>query len=154
MMSVHDPGPGSSFEPRILAFCCHYCAYAAADLAGSMRLDCPPNVRILRIPCTGRVDIVHLLRAFLDGADGVLVVGCLEGDCHFVSGNLKAAKRVARAKILLDEAGVGGARLEMQHASSAMGPRFVEIVREMTERIRKMGPSPAGSAAVPGEGKR
>jgi coenzyme F420-reducing hydrogenase delta subunit len=130
-------------EPRIVAFCCHYCAYGAADLAGSLRLDYPPNARIVRVPCTGRVDVLHLLRAFLDGADGVLVVGCLEGDCHFVRGNLKAKKRVARAKTLLDEAGIGGARLEMHHASSAMGTRFAEIVRDMTDRVRGLGPSPA-----------
>lgn len=137
-----------AFEPCIVAYCCHYCAYGAADLAGSMRLDCPPNVRIVRIPCTGRVDVLFLLRAFLDGADGVLVVGCLEGDCHFIRGNLKAKKRVARAKALLDEAGVGGARLEMEHASSAMGARFVEIVREMTERVRALGPNPAGRSVA------
>ncbi len=131
------------FEPRLVAFCCHYCAYAAADLAGAMRLDCPPNARIVRVPCTGRVDVRHMLGAFLDGADGVLVVGCLEGDCHFVRGNLKAIKRVARARALLDEAGVGGARLEMHHASAAMGPKFVEVVQQMTERVRALGPSPA-----------
>jgi coenzyme F420-reducing hydrogenase delta subunit len=131
------------WEPRLVAFCCHYCAYAAADLAGAMRLDYPPNVRIVRVPCTGRVDILHLLGAFLDGADGALVVGCLEGDCHFMRGNLKAVKRVARARALLDETGVGGARLEMHHASAAMGPKFVEIVQEMTERVRALGPNPA-----------
>ncbi len=144
--------PAEAFEPRILAFCCHYCAYGAADLAGSMRLDCPTSIRIVRIPCTGRVDVLHLLRAFLDGADGVLVVGCLEGDCHFLRGNLKAKKRVARAKELLDEAGVGGSRLDMHHASSAMGQRFVEIVREMTDRVRKLGPSPANRARTPASG--
>jgi coenzyme F420-reducing hydrogenase delta subunit len=83
-----------AFEPTIIAFCCKYCAYAAADLAGSMRLSYPPNIKISQVPCTGRVDIAHLLKAIDDGADGVYVAGCMEGDCHFVSGNLKARKRV------------------------------------------------------------
>ncbi|NOY81290.1 MAG: hydrogenase iron-sulfur subunit [Kiritimatiellaeota bacterium] len=129
-------------EPLLLAFCCHYCAYAAADLAGSMRLRYPPNVRVLRLPCTGKVEINFILAAFEHGIDGILVAGCLEGGCHFLEGNLRARKRVERAKELLDEAGLEPERLEMYNLSSADGPRFVEIVKEMTERLRKLGPSP------------
>ena len=93
-------------EPLILAFCCHYCAYAAADLAGSMRLQYPQNVRVLRLPCTGKIEVNYLLAAFERGVDGVIVAGCLEGGCHFLEGNLRARRRVARAKELL-----GGDRL-------------------------------------------
>ncbi len=130
------------FEPIVIAFCCHYCAYTAADLAGTMRLQYPPNVRIIRLPCTGKVDIRHLLEVFEKGADGAYVAGCLEGDCHFLKGNFRAKKRVALAKRILEDAGIGGARLEMYNMSAAMGPRFAEVAREMTEKIRELGPSP------------
>ncbi|MDI6735364.1 MAG: hydrogenase iron-sulfur subunit [bacterium] len=130
------------FEPEIVAFCCHYCAYGAADLAGSMRLNYPANVKIVKLPCTGKVDILYLLKAFEDGADGVYVAGCLEGNCHFTDGNIKAKRRVARAKKLLDEIGLDGTRLEMYNMSASMGPRFAEVAREMTEKIKALGPSP------------
>jgi len=132
----------SEFEPKIVAFCCHYCAYTAADLAGSMRLQYPPNVRVVRLPCTGKVDILYLLKAFEDGADGVYVAGCMEGDCHFINGNFRAKKRVNYAKKLLDEIGFGGDRLEMFNMSASMGPRFAEVAKEMVERIKELGPSP------------
>lgn len=132
----------SSYEPKILALCCHYCAYAAADLAGSMRLEYPANIRVLRLPCTGKLDISYIMRAFEHGADGVIVAGCLEGGCHFQEGNLRAKKRVALAKKILSEAGVEPERLEMFNLSSAMGQTFAEIAREMTERVRKLGPNP------------
>jgi len=130
------------FKPEIIAFCCHYCAYGAADLAGSMRLNYPTNVKIVRLPCTGKVDILYLLKAFEDGVDGVYVAGCLEGNCHFVDGNIKAKRRIARAKRLLDEIGIGGNRLEMYNMSASMGPKFAEVAREMTERIQQLGPNP------------
>jgi len=129
-------------EPLILAFCCHYCAYAAADLAGSMRIEYPDNVRVLRLPCTGKVEIDHLLAAFERGVDGVIVAGCLEGGCHFLEGNLRARRRVERAKQLLEEIGLEPERLEMFNLSSAEGGRFAEIVTEMTERLARLGPSP------------
>jgi F420-non-reducing hydrogenase iron-sulfur subunit len=141
-----------NFEPIIVAFCCHFCAYTAADLAGTMRLQYPPNVRVIRLPCSGRVDVRMLLEAFEKGADGVYVAGCLEGDCHYLKGNYRAKKRVALAKQLLEEAGVGGDRLEMYNMSAAMGPRFAEVAREMTERIRKLGPSPIKRSMKEGEG--
>jgi F420-non-reducing hydrogenase iron-sulfur subunit len=129
-------------EPLILAFCCHYCAYAAADLAGSMRLQYPSNVRVLRLPCTGKIEVNYILTAFERGVDGVIVAGCLEGGCHFLEGNLRARKRVERAKIILAEIGLEPERLEMFNLSSAEGPRFAQIVTEMNQRIKKLGPSP------------
>lgn len=138
-----------AFEPQILAFCCKYCAYAAADLAGSMRLDYPPNVKLIQVPCTGRVDILHLLAAIEEGADGVYVAGCLEGECHFLEGNLKTKKKVAAVRKALAEIGMHPDRVGMFNLSSAMGPRFAEIAREMSESIRKLGPSPiSGGGAI------
>jgi F420-non-reducing hydrogenase iron-sulfur subunit len=131
-----------TFEPRILAYCCKYCAYAAADLAGSMRLSYPTNIKIIQVPCTGRVDVVYLLRAIEDGADGVYVAGCMEGECHFLEGNLRARKRVNYVKGVLEEIGIEPERVEMFNLSSAMGPRFAEIAHEMTQRIKELGPSP------------
>ena len=131
-----------SENPLILAFCCHYCAYAAADLAGSMRLQYPDNVRVLRLPCTGKVEVDHILAAFERGVDGVMVAGCLEGGCHFLEGNLRARKRVDRARQILSEIGLEPERLEMYNLSSAEGARFAEIVTEMSQRLSKLGPSP------------
>ncbi|HSO67613.1 MAG TPA: hydrogenase iron-sulfur subunit [Desulfatirhabdiaceae bacterium] len=130
------------FEPVIIAFCCHYCAYTAADMAGSQRICYPSNVQIIRVPCSGKVDTLHILKAFENGADGVYVAGCLSGDCHFKTGNIKAAKRVAQARKLLADIGIESDRVEMVNLSAGMGERFAEIAREMTEKIRKMGPSP------------
>ena len=129
-------------EPVLLAFCCHYCAYAAADLAGSMRLEYPPNVRVLRLPCTGKIEVNYILKAFEHGVDGVIVAGCLEGGCHFLEGNLRARRRVDRVKEMLKEIGLEPDRLEMFNLSSAEGPRFAAIVTEMNERISRLGPSP------------
>jgi len=131
----------SEFEPKIVAFCCNFCAFAAADLAGAMRLQYQPNVRIIRLPCTGKVDAIHLMKAFEDGADAVFVAGCLEGECHYLEGNLRAKKRVAYVKRLLAEVQIEPERLEMFNLSSAMGGRFAEIVEEMTERVTKLGPT-------------
>ena len=130
------------FEPKIVAFCCHYCAYSAADLAGSMRLQYSPNVRVIEMTCSGNIDHRVILRAFEDGADGVYVAGCMEGDCHFLKGNFRAKKRVHAVKKLLDEIGFGSERLEFYNLSAAMGPRFAEIANEMAERITALGPSP------------
>ncbi len=129
-------------EPLILAFCCHYCAYAAADLAGSMRLQYPANVRVLRLPCTGKLEVNYILTAFERGIDGVLVAGCLEGGCHFLEGNLRARRRVERAKELLSEIGLEPERLEMFNLSSAEGPRFAQIAAEMSTRLAALGPNP------------
>ncbi|MCF8010031.1 MAG: hydrogenase iron-sulfur subunit [Clostridiales bacterium] len=130
-----------NFEPKIVAFCCHYSAYSA-DLAGSMRLQYPPNVRIIELPCSGTIDHKVLLSAVEDGADGIFVAGCMEGDCHFTRGNYRAKKRVEKVKEILDEIGFGSDRLEMYNVSADNGTRFAEIANEMTERIRSLGPSP------------
>jgi len=107
-----------------------------------MRLNYPTNVKIVKVPCTGRVDILLILKAFESGVDGVYLAGCLEGECHFLRGNLRAKKRVQYVKTLLDEVGLGSGRIEMYNMSSAQGQRFAEIAREMTEKIRGLGPSP------------
>jgi F420-non-reducing hydrogenase iron-sulfur subunit len=133
------------FEPVIVAFCCHYCAYTAADMAGSMRLSYPVNVRIVRVPCSGKVDTIHMMKALEMGADGVLVAGCLEGDCHFKSGNTKAAKRVTFIQKLLEEIGIEPERLSMVTMSAGMGMRFAQIANEFTEQIRKLGPNPVSA---------
>ena len=133
-------------EPTVIAFCCHYCAYSAADMAGSQRLTYPSNVKIVRVPCSGKVDAIHIMKAFEMGADGVYVAGCLVGDCHFKNGNLRAASRVKAVKQLLDDIGIGGERLEMVHMSAGMGERFARTAIEMTARIRKLGPNPIKAA--------
>ncbi len=132
----------ADLAPKIVGFCCHYCAYTAADLAGASRIQYPPNVRIVRLPCSGRIDVSTILNAFAAGADGVYVAGCLDGDCHFIKGNISAKGRVAEAKQRLCEVGIEPGRLEMFQLSAAMGGRFAEIVVEMTQRISELGPSP------------
>lgn len=128
------------FEPSILAFCCRWCSYAAADLAGSMRIQYSPNVRILMVPCTGRVDTLHVLRALEDGADGVFFSGCLIGDCHYISGNEMATRRIHTVKKMLSEIGVEPERVEIYYNPSAMGPQFAHTCTEFTERVRRLGP--------------
>ncbi len=136
-----------SFEPNIVAFCCEYCAYAAADTAGTERLTYPTNVKIINVPCSGRVDTTHILKAFDKGADGVYVAGCLDGDCHFEDGNTRATSRVEYVRGLLDDVGIGGERLDMVKMSAGMGARFAEAAQEITEKIRKLGPNPIKNAA-------
>jgi F420-non-reducing hydrogenase iron-sulfur subunit len=130
------------FEPKVVAFCCTYCAYTAGDLAGSMRLEYAPNVRVVKILCTGKIDAVLLLRAFEDGADAVYVAGCNLGDCHFLEGNLRAIRTVAHAKHLLAEIGLEPERLEFFHVPASAGPLFAQRADEMTARARKLGPNP------------
>jgi len=116
-------------------------------------LNYPTNVKIVKLPCSGRVDVIHLMKAIEEGADGVFVAGCLEGDCHYQVGNLRAKKRVAYVRGLLEKIGIGGERVAMYNLSAGQGPRFAEIAREMTEKIRKLGPSPlrgAGNQPSPG----
>ncbi len=114
-----------------------------------MRLSYPADVKIIQLPCTGRVDILHLLNAFEDGADGVYVAGCLEGECHYISGNLKARKKVEYVQRVLEEIGIEPERMQMYNLSSAQGARFAEIATEMAEKIKKLGPTPIkkGNAA-------
>lgn len=130
------------FEPVIVAFCCTFCAYSAADLAGSMRLSYPSNIRIIKVPCSGSIAAIHLLKTLEKGADGVFVAGCMEGDCHFQSGNLRTGKRVAYVREILKSIGIEPERAAMYYLSAGMGSRFAEIAREMTEEIRRLGPNP------------
>jgi len=126
----------------IVAFCCHYCAYAAADLAGSLRIQHPASVKVVKIPCTGKLDVQLALDAFEHGADGVMVAGCMEGDCHYQQGNFSARRRVTRVKALLKEIGLEPDRARMFNMSSAMGKRWAEAVTEMDAQVRALGPSP------------
>ncbi len=129
------------FEPRILAFTCNWCSYAGADLAGVSRVQYPPNVRIIRLMCSGRVDPVFVLEAFKE-ADGVLVAGCHIGDCHYVSGNLHAEAKVRMVKKALEVIGVEPERLRLEWVSASEGERFGRVIREMVEEIRGLGRSP------------
>jgi F420-non-reducing hydrogenase iron-sulfur subunit len=131
-----------NWEPEILAFACHYCAFAAADLAGVMRLSYPTNVKIIRLPCTGKLDHSYLLRAFERGVDGVFVAGWLEGQCHFLEGNTNAVKRVQYVGKLLEKIKIDPLRVEMFNLSAAMGPRWAEICTDFTNKIKSIGPSP------------
>lgn len=130
------------YFPKVLGICCRWCSYAGADLAGAMRLQYPPAVKIMMVPCTGRVDILHLLKAFEAGWDAVFVSGCHEGDCHYLAGNIQARKRVNKVKKLLAEIGLEPERLEMFWVSSSEGPQFARVAQEMTERALKLGPNP------------
>ncbi len=132
----------SNYEPTIVAFACHYCAYSAADLAGSMRIEYAPNVRIVKLMCTGKLDTLHLLKAIEDGADIVFAAGCEEGSCHFVEGNLRAKKRVGQAKKLLAEVGIEPERVEMFNIGASNAGLFAQVCNEMTERAKKLGPNP------------
>lgn len=131
-----------SAEIRIVAFCCHYCAYAAADLAGSLRIQYPASVNVVKLPCTGKLDVQLVLDAIEHGADGVMVAGCLEGDCHYQQGNLNAKRRVKWAQELLKGIGLEPERVRMVNLSSAMGQRWADAVTAMDATVRQLGPSP------------
>jgi coenzyme F420-reducing hydrogenase delta subunit len=131
-----------NFEPEIVVFCCHYCAYTAADMAGSKRISYPPNVKIIRVPCTGKVDAIHIMKALEKGADGVYVAGCLEGDCHFKNGNTRAKYRVAHVQKYLEELGWETERVAMINMSAGMGEFFARTALEFTKKIKQLGPNP------------
>jgi len=131
------------FEPKIIGFLCNWCAYAGADLAGVSRIQYPPNIRIIRVMCSGRVDPVFVLEAFKNGADGVLVAGCHPPtDCHYISGNLKAQRRVALLRNVLKEFGVEPERLRLEWISASEGDKFATVIKDMVEEIKKLGPNP------------
>jgi F420-non-reducing hydrogenase iron-sulfur subunit len=132
----------SNWEPRVIAFCCNFCGFAAADLAGTRRIQYTAGLRIIHMPCTGKLEMEHILEAFEKGIDGILVVGCLEGGCHYVEGNLRARKRIERLHSLLDEIGIGSERLKMVNVSDAMAPEFVQHIQEIVAAVRTLGPSP------------
>lgn len=128
------------YEPKIIGYLCTYCSYPGADLAGTSRLKYPPNVNIIRVLCSGRVSPELILRTFREGADGVLVAGCHFGDCHFISGNHRTAKRIPILKKILEYAGIKSQRLRLEWISASEGERFAEVVKEFTETIRGLPP--------------
>jgi F420-non-reducing hydrogenase iron-sulfur subunit len=130
------------FEPDIVAFFCNWCSYAAADLAGVSRLKCPPNMRIIRMMCSGGVSERLMLRAFAAGADGVLVCGCHPGDCHYTKGNLNARRRVTALKPFLEAVGFGSQRVRLEWIGASESTKLVETVSSFIETIRSLGPSP------------
>lgn len=136
------------YEPKILALLCTYCTYTAADMAGSMRLQYPAGVRVVKLLCTGKVDVAYLLAAFRAGADAVMVSGCEIGDCHFLEGNLRAKERVEHAKALLDELGLDSRRLEMFHIGASDAPKWAQAVERMNRLALELGPNPLGRHAI------
>ncbi len=130
-----------SFEPKIIAFFCNWCTYGGADLAGVSRLQYPPNIRVIRIPCTGRLDPKFILAAFRHGADGVWVSGCHPGDCHFIAGNYYARRKFALFKGLLEHLGLEPKRLQFSWISSAEATKFQQVVTEVTNDIKALGPA-------------
>ncbi len=132
--------PVGAFEPRIVAFVCNWCTYAGADLAGTSRLQYAPNVRIVKLPCTGRVDPLLVVKAFETGADAVLISGCHPGDCHYTSGNYHARRRWAIFKNLMSLTGIGEQRLFFSWVSAAEGQKFSDLVNDITAKVRQAGP--------------
>ena len=130
-----------SFEPKIVAFLCNWCSYTGADLAGTSRMKYAPNVRIIRVMCSGRVDPTFILKAFREGADGVLICGCHPGDCHYHEGNYRALRRYHLMKKYIDQMGIESERLRLEWVSASEGKQFADLVDEMTEQVRRLGPS-------------
>ncbi|MEM2882278.1 MAG: hydrogenase iron-sulfur subunit [Candidatus Bathyarchaeia archaeon] len=130
----------SDHEPRILGFLCNWCSYAGADLAGTSRIQYPPNVRIIRVPCSGRVDPLLVIKAFERGFDGVLVSGCHPGDCHYTQGNYYARRRLAILRDLLEFIGIERDRFRVEWVSAAEGQRFAQIVADFVRRLKELGP--------------
>jgi F420-non-reducing hydrogenase iron-sulfur subunit len=131
------------YEPKLVGFLCNWCSYAGADLAGVSRFQYPTNLRVIRVMCSGRVHPAHILEAFKNGADGVLVAGChIPTDCHYISGNFKAQRRIAMVKKLLEQLGIEPERLRLEWISAAEGDKFAKTIREMTDDLKKLGPSP------------
>ena len=133
------------FEPKIVGFLCNWCSYAGADLAGTSRIQYPPNMRIIRVMCSGAVDPMYILRALLDGADGVFVGGCHPGDCHYIDGNYKARRRIVLLWNILETLGLERERVWIKWISASEGQRFADTVKEMTTAIKKLGPNPIAS---------
>jgi F420-non-reducing hydrogenase iron-sulfur subunit len=132
----------TEFEPKILAFCCNWCSYAGADLAGVSRFQYPPNIRIIRVMCSGRVEPEFVVKALSLGADGVLVLGCHIGDCHYMYGNHRTKKRMAILEKILGYLGIDPRRMRLEWVSAAEGSRFAEVVTKFTEEMRELGPNP------------
>jgi F420-non-reducing hydrogenase iron-sulfur subunit len=130
------------FEPKIIAFCCNWCTYAAADIAGTSRIHYPANVRIVRVMCSGMVDPIYVLKAFEKGADGVLVAGCHEVDCHYLNGPLKCDAMFAKLKRVTNTLGLENERLRREMISTSESPIFAQVIEQMVQQLKKLGPSP------------
>lgn len=132
----------AEFEPQIIAFCCNWCTYAAADLAGTARVHYPPNVRIVRVMCSGMVNPIYVLKAFEGGADGVLIAGCHLADCHYLDGPVKCDDAVGKLRKVLHVLGLEDERLRREMVSTSEGVLFARVIKEMVEQLKKLGPSP------------
>lgn len=132
----------ADFEPKIVGFLCNWCTYAGADLAGTSRMQYPPNIRPIRVMCSGSVDSAYILRALLEGADGVLLGGCHPGDCHYVSGNYKGRRRITVLKSILKTLGLDDNRVWIRWISASEGKRYADTISEMTSHLKKLGPNP------------
>ncbi|OGS51970.1 MAG: methyl-viologen-reducing hydrogenase subunit delta [Euryarchaeota archaeon RBG_13_61_15] len=133
---------GGKFDPKLLVFCCNWCSYAGADLAGVSRLQMPPHFRVIRVMCSARVDPEFVLRAFQRGADGVLVAGCHPADCHYIGGNYRTRRRIALLKMLIQQFGYDPDRLKLEWVSAGEGEKFQKTIVEFTNTVKELGPSP------------
>lgn len=131
----------AEFEPKIMAFLCNWCSYAGADLAGVSRIQYPTNTRVIRVPCSGRVDPMFILKCLQDGYDGVLVSGCHPGDCHYISGNYVARRKFAILKVMLEFIGIEPDRVQFSWVSAGEGEKFSKVISHVTETVRKLGPA-------------
>jgi F420-non-reducing hydrogenase iron-sulfur subunit len=138
---MDDLEPKDGFDPKIVGFCCNWCSYAGADLAGVSRFQYPPNIRIIRVMCSGRVDPAFVLKALEVGADGVLIAGCHPGDCHYIAGNYKAARRISLLKRMLNQFGIEGERVRLEWVSASEGSKFAEVVNDFTQTVKELGPN-------------
>ena len=132
----------NGFEPKIIGFCCNWCAYAGADLAGISRIQYPPNLRMIRVMCSGTIDPTYILEAFQKGADGVFIGGCHPGDCHYQTGNYKTMRKIVLVKRLLSQLGISPQRLKLEWVSAAEGQRFAQVVTDFIGEVRELGPNP------------
>lgn len=130
----------TEFSPKIIVFVCNWCTYTAADLAGTSRLPYPPEVRLVRLMCTGMIDTKYILKAFLDGADGVFIGGCHPGDCHYIDGNLKAEKRITGLKQIVKNFGFDDKRMKLEWIGASEGPEFQKHMTDFVQKIKELGP--------------
>jgi F420-non-reducing hydrogenase iron-sulfur subunit len=135
-----------NFEPKIVAFCCNWCSYAGADLAGTSRIQYSPNIRVIRVMCSGRVNPLFVIKALSIGADGVLVLGCHPGDCHYIEGNYKTMRRIPLLKKMMKQLGIEDERVRLEWVSASEGAKFAEVTNNFTQTIRDLGPSSLGNS--------
>jgi F420-non-reducing hydrogenase iron-sulfur subunit len=135
-----------NFEPKIVAFCCNWCSYAGADLAGTSRIQYSPNIRVIRVMCSGRVNPLFVIKALSIGADGVLILGCHPGDCHYIEGNYKTMRRIPLLKKMMKQLGIEEERVRLEWVSASEGAKFGEVTNNFTQTIRNLGPSSLGNS--------